>query len=88
MGRLERDEEPRVPASRYPKMAAARERRRVLAGETPGRSSAILDSKDGQPLDHRTVRDAAGADHQAAPDGRHSPTRTAGPAAPTGPSGP
>jgi hypothetical protein len=33
------------PAGRYPKMAAGRERRRVLAVKTPGRSSAILDSK-------------------------------------------
>jgi hypothetical protein len=33
-------------ASRYPKMAAGRERRGVLAVKTSGRSSAILDSKD------------------------------------------
>jgi hypothetical protein len=33
-------------ASRYPKMAARRERRGVLAVKTSGRSSAILDSKD------------------------------------------
>jgi hypothetical protein len=33
-------------ASRYPEMAARRVRSGVLAGKTPGRSSAILDSKD------------------------------------------
>jgi hypothetical protein len=44
-------------------MAAGRERRRVLAVKTPGRSSAILDSRNDSP-NHRTVPDAAGADHQ------------------------
>jgi hypothetical protein len=33
-------------ASRYPEMAARRVRSGVLAGKTPGRSSAILGSKD------------------------------------------
>jgi hypothetical protein len=35
-----------VPAGRYPRMAVGRERRRVLAVKTPGRSSAILDSEE------------------------------------------
>jgi hypothetical protein len=35
-----------VLANRYPKMAARRERRGVLAVTTSGRSSAILDSKN------------------------------------------
>jgi len=37
-----------VLANRYPKMAARRERRGVLAVTTSGRSSAILDSRNRQ----------------------------------------
>jgi hypothetical protein len=45
-------------------MAARRARGRVLTLKTPGRSSAILNGKDRHPRD-RTMRDAAGEDHQA-----------------------
>jgi hypothetical protein len=44
------------PAGRYPKMAAGRERPRVLAVTTPGRSSATLDSKERHSPNHRTCQ--------------------------------
>jgi hypothetical protein len=46
----------RIPAGRYPKMAAGRERRRVLAMTTPGRASAILDGEERPAPNHRTCQ--------------------------------
>jgi hypothetical protein len=45
-----------VPAGRYPKMAAGRERRQVLAMKTPGRPSAILDGEERHSPNHRTCQ--------------------------------
>jgi hypothetical protein len=59
-----------VLATRYPKMAARRERRGVLAVTTSGRSSAILDSKNRQlckELDVTAERTTSGVDSTRPP---------------------
>jgi hypothetical protein len=76
------------PASWYPKMAARRERGRVLTVKTSDCSSAMLYRTGRESANHRMVRDAAGADHQAAPDGGRPLAPAAGGSAPVGPSGP